>query len=60
LRVIIVVVTVGAVKIYVAAMEALKIKEGEDETQFIFKINGFLRYPPFLNANVLFCRVFFL
>jgi hypothetical protein len=34
LRVIIVVVQVGAVKIYVAAVEAFKKKERQDETQF--------------------------
>jgi hypothetical protein len=39
-RVIIVVVQVGAVKIYVAAVEAFGIKERQDETQFITKIDG--------------------
>jgi hypothetical protein len=33
-RVIIVVVQLGAVKIYVAAVEALRKKERQDETQF--------------------------
>jgi hypothetical protein len=39
-RVIIVVVQIGAVKIYVATMEALKKNERQDETQFITKIGG--------------------
>jgi hypothetical protein len=33
-------VQVGALKIYVAAMEALRIKERQDETQFTTKIGG--------------------
>jgi hypothetical protein len=37
LRVIIVVVQVGAVKIYVAAVEAPRKKERQDETQFTTK-----------------------
>jgi hypothetical protein len=40
----IVAVRVGAVKIYVAAMEALKKKERHDETQFTTKIDGFLSF----------------
>jgi hypothetical protein len=39
-RVIIVVVQVGAVKIHVAAVEALRKKERGDETQFTTKIGG--------------------
>jgi len=39
-RLIIVVVQVGAVKIYVAAVEALRKKERQDETQFTTKIGG--------------------
>jgi len=39
-RVIIVVVQVGAVKIYVAAVEALRKKERGDEIQFTTKIGG--------------------
>ncbi len=39
-RVIIVVVQVGAVRIYVAALKALRQKEREDETQFTTKIGG--------------------
>ncbi len=39
-RVIIVVVQIGAVKIYVAAVEALGKKERGDETQFTPKIGG--------------------
>jgi NADH:ubiquinone oxidoreductase subunit 6 (subunit J) len=58
-EVIIVVVHVGAVKIYVAAaVEALRKKEREDETQFTTKIDGFLSFIPPLNASVLFCRFF--
>jgi hypothetical protein len=37
---VIVIVQVGAVKIYVAAVEALRKKERGDETQFISKIGG--------------------
>jgi hypothetical protein len=37
---IIVVVQVGAVKIYVAAVEALRKMERQDETQFTTKIGG--------------------
>ncbi len=39
-RVIVVVVQVGAVKIYVAAVETLRKKERQDETQFTTKIGG--------------------
>jgi hypothetical protein len=39
-RLIIVVVQVRPVKIYVAAVEALKKKERHDETQFNIKIGG--------------------
>jgi hypothetical protein len=46
LRVIIVVVQVGAVKIYVAAVEALRKKEREDETQFTIKIGGKTSLDP--------------
>jgi hypothetical protein len=40
MRLITVVVEVGAVKIYVAAEEALRKKERGDETQFTTKIGG--------------------
>jgi hypothetical protein len=40
LRVIIVVVQVGAVKISVAAVQALRKMETQDETQFIPKVRG--------------------
>jgi hypothetical protein len=40
LRVSIVVVQVGAVKIYVAAVRALRKKETQDEPQFTIKISG--------------------
>jgi len=47
------------VKIYVAAaVEALRKKERQDDTQFTTKIDGFLQFHPSLNANVLFCRFF--
>ncbi len=39
-RVIIAVVHVGPLKIYVAAVEALRKKERDDETQFTTKIGG--------------------
>jgi hypothetical protein len=45
-RLIIVVVQLGAVKIYVVAVEALRNKEGQDETQFTTKIDGFLSFIP--------------
>ncbi len=58
-RVIIVVVQVAAVKIYVAAaVEALRKKERQDETQFTTKIDG--EFHPQLNANVAFFAGFFL
>ncbi len=46
---------------YVAAVEALRKKESQDETQFTTTIDCFLLsfIPPF-NANVLFRRFFFL
>jgi hypothetical protein len=40
LSVIIIIVQVGAVKIYVAATEALRKKERQHETQFTTKITG--------------------
>ncbi len=53
---IIVVVQLGAVKIYVAAVEALRKKERHAETQLTTKIDGFLSFHHLLNGNVLFCR----
>jgi len=41
-----VVVQLGVVKIYVAAVEALRKKERQDETQFTIKIDGFLSFIP--------------
>jgi hypothetical protein len=41
LRLIIVRIQGGAVKIYVATVEALRKKEGRDETQFTTKFDGF-------------------
>ncbi len=40
LRIIVVVVLVGAVKVYIASVEALRKKERQDETQFTTKIGG--------------------
>jgi hypothetical protein len=45
-RLIIIVVQLGEVKIYVAAVEALGKKETPDETQFTTKIDGFLSFIP--------------
>ncbi len=45
-RLIIVVVQLGAVKIYVAAVEVLRKNERQDETQFTTKIDGFLSFIP--------------
>jgi NADH:ubiquinone oxidoreductase subunit 6 (subunit J) len=53
LRVIIVVVQVGAVEIYVAALEALRKKARGDETQF--KLVEELAWVPF----ILFCKISF-
>jgi hypothetical protein len=58
-RLIIVAVQLQVVKIYVAAVEALRKKERQDETQFTTKVDGFLSFTPPLNANVLFCRFVF-
>jgi hypothetical protein len=41
-----IIVQLGAVKIYVAAVEALRKKERQDETQFTTKIDGFLSFIP--------------
>ncbi len=41
-----VVVHVGAVKIYVTAVEALMKKERQDETQYTTKVDGFLSFTP--------------
>jgi hypothetical protein len=40
LRLIVVVIQLGAVKIYVVAVEALRKKETQDETQFTTKIDS--------------------
>jgi hypothetical protein len=45
-RLIIIVVHIRAVKIYVAAVEELRKKERQDETQFTTKIDGFLSFNP--------------
>jgi hypothetical protein len=58
-RLIIVVVQLGAVKIYVATVEALKKKERQDKIQFTTKIDGFLSFiPPWMLMCVCVC-VFF-
>jgi hypothetical protein len=41
-----VVVQLGAMKIYVASVEALRKKERQDETQFTEKIDCFLSFIP--------------
>ncbi len=46
LRLIVVVAQLGSVKIYVAAVEALRKKERQDETQFTTQIDGFLSFIP--------------
>jgi hypothetical protein len=46
LRLVIVVVQLGAVKIYVTAVEALRKKERQDETEFTTNIDGFLSFIP--------------
>jgi len=51
---IIVVVQVGAVKIYLAAVETLRKKERQDETQFTTKIGGKLVWVPVIS----FCKIF--
>jgi len=38
------IVQLGALKMYVATVEALTKKERQDETQFTTKINGFLSF----------------
>jgi hypothetical protein len=49
-----IIVWVGAVKIHVAAVEALRKNEKYDnETQFITKIDGFFEFQPHWNARVL-------
>jgi hypothetical protein len=42
------------VKIYVAAVEALRKKERQGETHETIKIDGFAEFHSPLNANVLF------
>jgi hypothetical protein len=45
-RLIMVIVQFGSVKIYVAAVEELRKKERQDETQFTTKSDGFLSFIP--------------
>ncbi len=40
------IVQLRGVKIYVAAVEALRAKESQDETQFTTKIDGFMSFIP--------------
>ncbi len=54
-RRIVVAVRIGAVKIYVAVVEALRKKERQGETQETIKMS----FTPPLNADVLFCRFFY-
>jgi NADH:ubiquinone oxidoreductase subunit 6 (subunit J) len=53
LKVIIVVVQVGAVEIYVTSVEALRKKERQDETQFTTKIGGVIRFVKIIIAITL-------
>jgi hypothetical protein len=53
-KVIIVVVQVGAVKIYVAAVQGLRKKETQDETQFTTKLVEKLLWVPIIS----FCKIF--
>jgi hypothetical protein len=46
LRLIIVVVQLGAVKIYVAAVEALRKRKDRMKLKFTTKIDGFLSFIP--------------
>jgi len=55
LRVIIVVVQVGAVKIYVTTVKALRKKERGDETQFTPKLVEKLVWVPIIS----FCKISF-
>jgi hypothetical protein len=58
-RLIIVVVQLGAVKINVATVEALRKKERQDENSVYYQNWWFFfEFHPALNANVLFCRFF--
>jgi hypothetical protein len=54
LRVIIEVVQVGAVKICVTAVEALREMERQDETQFTIKIGGKTSLGPIISL----CKIF--
>jgi hypothetical protein len=45
-RLIIIVLHIRPVKIYVTALEELRKKERQDETQFTTKIDGFLSFTP--------------
>jgi hypothetical protein len=47
------------VKIYVATVEPLRKKERRGETQEPSKLMVFWVSPPPLNANILYCRLFF-
>jgi hypothetical protein len=51
-------VQVGALKIHVTAVEALRKKERQDDTQETIKIDGFLSFTPPLNANALLAGLF--
>jgi hypothetical protein len=50
LLLIVVVIQLGAVKIYVVAVEALRKKGRQDETQFTTKFDGF--FDVFLNLTL--------
>ncbi len=58
-RLIIIDIRVGVVKIYVTAVEALREKERDYETQFSTKIDGSLSFTPPLMLLYFFCRFSF-
>ncbi len=55
-RLIIVLVQLGAVKIYVAAVEALRQKERQDQTRFTHQNWWFSEFHPPLNGNESFLK----
>ncbi len=57
-RLFIVVVKLGSVKIYVAAVEALRRKKKQDESQFTTKIDSFLSFIPRWMLMYFFLQVF--
>jgi hypothetical protein len=58
-KLVIVVVQLGAVKIYAATVETLRKEERQDETQFTTKIDGFLSFISFSCMLMYFFAGFF-